>query len=381
MIRIELNAPMRQFGRLRETIDADAPAAAPWLSSRKCRLKFLASSRVPSLNGRSMSKRLFHRSARHRTGRPPYAGPTTLRTGPILPRPRPAAPVLAIAAVLGACESSTAPRVPTTLELEPQTVELEWGRWNWPDRVTALVRDQNGVPFASWPQGLSLTWTVADPAVSTLAEHLQLGVVRVRAVNGGQTVITAQAGDLPPRHVPIHVRPAPDTLQGELSFRYTGDHAGEFVAAGIWPFDANDPDILFTIDYLRDQRAWVVSEVGVSLSLPPPLIYRGISARRIRANGVEDHFSITVEGWITAPGTYAGTAHLNLGVDRRQAAVGIEAHYWAEDDATLTFTAVSEARVAGTFSFGMIRVPGIGNIQVIEGTFDAPLVRFNRTLW
>jgi hypothetical protein len=270
---------------------------------------------------------------------------------------------LGLGPALAGCDGLDPP-VPAAIRLDPQSVELAWGRHS--ASVTATLLDQHGAVFDDWPAGFSAGWSVADTTVAIT--NTTLRVASVRAVGGGQTLLTAAPAGLSPASVPITVMAAPDTISGEISFVYDGDHAGIYGVGGAWPFDHGDADYLHTLEYLRDQGGWVAATNPGSLT---------VYSRRIRPDGRDDALAIRVDGPVVGPGTYAiRESALDLGWDRRGGVIVVEASYMHTGEGGITVAAVTETRVRGTFSFPMRMqlFSGVVHFIQVDGSFDAPLV-------
>jgi hypothetical protein len=269
-----------------------------------------------------------------------------------------------------ACDS-VEPRVPTSIKLEPESVQIPWGRNH--AAITPTILDQHGRPFETRPEGFEMVWSISDGRVARVAGH---NAAVVHAVNGGEAILTGAAGHLPPAHAHIEVLPAPDTISGMLSFHYRGDHSGTFAVSGSWPFDHADPGIVDTQEYLKDRQQWVVSHYG---SIWGGGVHQ-VRAARMRPDGREDEFILMLPGHVTEPGTVqVSGGFLTLGIDRRMSPVGIDASY---HDATgvVELVSVSDDRIAGTFSLNMLSRTWDGgevtyHIEVLDGAFDAPLTR------
>jgi len=266
---------------------------------------------------------------------------------------------------------SVDPRVPTSIQLEPESVQLPWGRNH--ATITPTILDQHGRPFESRPEGFGMTWSISDERVATVGRQ---NTAIVYAVNGGEAILTGVAGHLPPAHARIEVLPAPDTISGSLSFRYRGDHSGSFSVSGIWPFDHADPGIVNTPEYLEAREQWVVSYHDSGWGDDVHVV----QASRIRTDGREDEFILMLPGPVSEPGTLqVSGGFLTIGIDRRTSPVGIEASYH-DTVGSVELTSVSDDRVAGTFSLDMRSRTWDGgevtyNIEVLDGSFDAPLTR------
>jgi hypothetical protein len=274
------------------------------------------------------------------------------------------AAALTLGLAIAACDGLE-PSVPAAIRLEPQSLELPWGRHT--AVVTATLLDQRGAVVDDWPAGFSPGWSIADTTVAVAEVMLRTAIVR--AARGGQTALTAAPAGISPTSVPVTVLPAPDTISGEIHFVYEGDHTGSYAVGGAWPFDHGDPGYLHTLEYLRDQGAW--GGAGTHHRSP------GLFFSRVRPDGRDDALFIWVDGPSVGPGTYSlRQVDLNLGWDRAGAVIQTEATYEATGDGGLTVTEVTEARVRGTFSLLMrMRFPS-GDIYYIQvdGSFDAPVV-------
>jgi hypothetical protein len=254
-------------------------------------------------------------------------------------------------AVLAACGDGTGPRVPTEVEVDPQTISMETSDTV---RVQAVVVDQSGHPYTQIPTGYQVTWSTSAPFVAEVEDGL------IQALRPGQAIITVRAGDLAPAQIQVTVTPR--TVSADVSFSYSGHQNGTFAVEtdfqlnqidwyGDWAFTFFNPDF-------EDQDVW---------------------AQRERTDGKVDWLVLYVSGAVTEPGTYLGGALLYYGfnVDTEDS----DAVY--EGEGTVTFTAVTDRRMAGTFSMEMGEIVEVGPdnwaltgelLDLTAGTFHVPLV-------
>lgn len=92
-------------------------------------------------------------------------------------------------------DSGTDPSVPTALQLEPGQLELEVGA---SAEITVSMTDQNGSSLRI-PTGYAIQWSSSSEDVATVADGV------VAAMAPGQTLIAAQADDLPAVQVTVTV--------------------------------------------------------------------------------------------------------------------------------------------------------------------------------
>jgi hypothetical protein len=267
-----------------------------------------------------------------------------------------------------ACSDATEPRVPTTLQVEPVALELEWGRAKTAE-ISVRLLDQNGQVFSELPAGFGLTWESADERIAIVRN----GVVTGR--HTGETTVTARAGTLSPAQVQVQVGPAPMMLDGDLSFGFEGTHNGTFAASGPWPFDPADPRVLYTEWFAALLPEFAITSIDIYGD-------QLIEARQRRADGLWDRFYLSVRGPATEPGTVdIRGAALHLGAASGSEWLGgFEVMYWNDRSpgGTITFTAVSPERLVGTFALELLnRGDGaslLGSITTVNGSFDIPVV-------
>lgn len=273
-----------------------------------------------------------------------------------------------LAVFVVACDGSTEPPVPTTIRLEPAAVELEWGG---SAEVTAEILDQHGRRIEDWPQGFDLDWAIDDASIAVLDEGIRTSSIRSRLMNGGGIILTVTAAGIPPAQAAITALSAPDTIAGELGFRYEGNRAGTFAVEGEWPFDHEAPQIVYSPEYLRGQGAWTVSYHN------PAANYQTITARHLRTDGWEDRFAIQISGRIVQPGTYDVTAvSLYLGWRMDPHLGDISSARYTQGSGSVTITSAGPDHVAGTFHLTLIdrsEDPWV-EVETEEGQFQAPLL-------
>jgi hypothetical protein len=258
--------------------------------------------------------------------------------------------VVVATAVLAACGDGTGPRIPTDVEVDPQTISMETSDTV---RVQAVVVDQSGRAYTQIPTGYQISWSTSEPLVAEVEDGL------IRALRPGQAIITARAGDLPPAQVQVTVTPR--TVSAALSFSYSGHQNGTFAIATDFQLDQIDwyGDWAFNFfDYNEDeQNFW---------------------AQRERMDGKVDWLVIFVSG-MAEPGAHLGDGLFFYGFDVDTEVS--DAVYYGE--ATVTFTGVTERRVVGTFSMDMGEMVEVEKdvwvftgqlLDLTAGTFDVPVV-------
>jgi hypothetical protein len=256
--------------------------------------------------------------------------------------------LVAATAVIGACDT-TAPRVPTAVELDQETLTVGVG-----DTATAqaVVVDQDGRAFISPPDGFVIMWTSSDEAIATVDDGVIAGVA------GGVATITARAGDLPPADVLVHVEStlhvtdgvldlpivqaddsASRVVEAEMAFSYSGHATGSFAL-----------DRTFTLDEVsaEDSYAWTFynEEWGD----------QDFVAWQYRDDGLLDYMEFYVDGGVAAPGTYdVYMAFFMRGLD--VASNTVETYYLLDPEqgaapGTLTVTE-ADGQLVGTFSMAL----------------------------
>lgn len=273
--------------------------------------------------------------------------------------------LVAVVVIVAACAESIEPRVPTTLVLDPSPVQMEWGLGT--ARITPEILDQHGVPFSIWPQGHLLTWFVDDPeVVMVMGRNDPFG--NLRPAWGGQTILTATAGELPPIDVYVTVLPPPDTIAGEVRFQYAGDTSGSFVVSDTWPFDHRNPAFFSRPAYLEmwGERAasWYAADWGGQI----------IQADRRTTAGIEDRLYMYVEGRLAESGTHEVSVTLQLNYNTK----GIQTASPYTGRGHMTVTSISDSRLSGRFSVGLSQLlneEGDRNvIEIVDGRIDVPLL-------
>jgi hypothetical protein len=251
----------------------------------------------------------------------------------------------AAALLLGACGDSTEPRVPTALELEFGTLDVEVT-----DSIllTVLVLDQFGAAYATLPPGLDVTWAVQDPAVARVEDG------RVVGLQSGSTVVTATAAGLAPAQAAVQV--TPNEFTGQLAFEYAGHASGSL-----------DVTTGFSLDPLQGPTtgAWVVAFHDPDFNSHDVLVHT------TRPDGSIDLAWFWVTAEVTEPGIReADSGLLVLGfVPELNAAEGT----YELIAGIVDFTEVSDARLAGVFTLTFADAAG-NIVEVTNGAFDAPQV-------
>jgi hypothetical protein len=259
--------------------------------------------------------------------------------------------VVVATAVLAACGDGTGPRVPTDIEVDPQTIAMETSDTV---RAQAVLVDQSGRPYTTIPMGYEITWSTSAPLVAEVEDGL------IQALRPGQAIITARAGALAPAQIQVTV--GPRTVSADVSFSYSGHQNGMFAIDTDFQLDQIDwyGDWAFTFFNLEyeDQDVWAQSE---------------------RTDGKVDWLVFYVSGAVTEPGTYLGEGLFYYGFNVNTG--DSDAVYWGEG--TVSVTAVTDRRMAGTFSMEMGEVvevePNVWeftgeHLDLTAGTFDVPLV-------
>jgi hypothetical protein len=258
--------------------------------------------------------------------------------------------VVIATAVLAACGDGTGPRIPTDVEVDPQTISMETSDTV---RVQAVVVDQSGRAYTQVPTDYQITWSTSAPLVAEVEDGL------IRALRPGQAIITARAGDLAPAQIQVTVTPR--TVSADLSFSYSGHQNGTFAIATDFQLDQIDwyGDWAFNFfDYNEDeQNVW---------------------AQRERTDGKVDWLVFFVSG-MAEPGTHVGDGLFFYGFDVDTEVSDVV--YYGQ--ATVTYTAVTDRQVGGTFSMDMGEIVEVeeGNweftgqlLDLTAGTFDVPVV-------
>lgn len=256
--------------------------------------------------------------------------------------------LLAFALTGAACGDSTEPRVPTTLAVEPASVELHIGDTT---KVQATVQDQHGRPFSEPPQGFEITWsTSAQNVASVSAGSIAGGSI-------GQATITARAGSLAPAQVEVRV--VPRSYTGRLDFGFSGDRSGSFSVNSTFLFDPRPDAGPSTNDWAF---AFFDSEYGS----------QDIWGQRLRADGRIDFVWFWVMGRVTSAGARA--------VDDAVFVFGWhpatqEFDLYLATGGTVTFSAATPQRLQGSFQIPMTHDVTGAALTLQNGTFDVPIVR------
>jgi hypothetical protein len=154
----------------------------------------------------------------------------------------------------------------------------------------------------------------------------------------------------------------PTSQPGTLSFSYSGMVNGTFSTEGSMP--AENWDTQHWAAGVKDTDAGSIEVVGI----------------KVRTNGLLDEAFVVFE--LLAPGSASiedpiepATVDIELGVDESGATDGFE-HMCSLTAGTVTVTAISSTRVAGTFSgTGTCSTSSEqGSISITNGKFDVALV-------
>jgi hypothetical protein len=258
--------------------------------------------------------------------------------------------VVAVAALtlLGACgdSSSTEPRVPTSVQLDRQTLNLSVGDTV---RVEAVVLDQDGRAFDVPPEGFAISWSSTATSVATVdATGL------VTAVGTGQARIRATAGTLAPAEMVVdaegHITVAGDfdlpivldddeadrVVTAYFDATYSGHRAGGFLVDGTFELGEAGGDGSYAYTFYNEEYD-----------------DQDFIAWERRADGRLDYMEFYVDGGVFDTGSYQpylGFLFLGYDLDTQIA----ENLYILEGEAgTLTVTAIDTDQVAGTFSLPM----------------------------
>jgi hypothetical protein len=256
----------------------------------------------------------------------------------------------AAALLLTACGDGTGPRVPSAVEVEPQTVAMETS-----DTVTvqAVLVDQAGRPYATLPPGYEITWSSSAPLVADVENGL------IQALRPGQAIITARAGELDP--APIQVTVSPRTVSTQAAFAYDGFQTGTF-----------DVDATFRLDQLNWDGDWALSWVTVE----DGTTYQDFQAQQVRSDGKVDWFWFWTVGEVDATGAWTiDGGYFVTGFDLGDESV--EAVY--AGSGTVNITTVGDRRLGGTFAMELVELdrddqPTGETLDITGGSMSMPIV-------
>jgi hypothetical protein len=263
----------------------------------------------------------------------------------------------AAALLLAACGDGTGPRVPSAVEVVPQTLALETS-----DTVTvqAVLVDQAGRPYTTLPPGYQITWSSSAPLVADVQNGL------VQALRPGQTIIRARAGDLAPAQIQVTV--SPRTVTGQMAFVYDGFQTGTFAVDATFRLDQLDWNGDWALSWLTDEP----DESGAVVR------YHDFWAQQARSDGTVDWIVFWTVGEVTATGTWDIDGGLFFtGEDLVDGS--LEAVYFGAG--LLNITVVGDRRLAGTFAMDMDELdennePTGEILDIRSGTFDIPVILF-----
>jgi hypothetical protein len=255
-------------------------------------------------------------------------------------------PCLAVAAIviLAGCDS-TAPRVPSALVLDHESVALQVFD---SVHVQAAVLDQYGNFYDATPAGVGLTWTVRDSHIASVHD----GMITAHAP--GSTVVTVRATGVPAVELPVQV--VEKELSGRMSFQYFGHVTGEFAV-----------DETFLLDPFGGPTTpdFVVAFHDVEHGS------HDVLAQRLRGDGSIDVLWFWVANEVTAPGEHNvldGMFVLGY-LPQLNTAQGI----YAMSGGSVSFTTVTAERMRGAFALELHDNAG-NYVGVAGGEFNAPQV-------
>jgi hypothetical protein len=254
----------------------------------------------------------------------------------------------ATAAVAGACDTTT-PRVPSAVEVEPDSLTVGVGQTA---TAEAVVVDQDGRAYTSPPEGFTIAWSSSNESVAIV----QNGVIE--GIAGGFVTITARAGDLPPADILVHVEGSLHVTGGafDLPIIESDDEASRVVSAEMGFSYSGHVEGTFALNEtfaLRDvspegSYAWTFYNTEYN--------DQDFVAWQYRQDGLLDYTEFYVDGGVTAPGTYeVYLAFFMRGLD--VVANTVQTYYRLDSlrgDApgTLTVTQV-DGQLVGTFSMDL----------------------------
>lgn len=246
--------------------------------------------------------------------------------------------------VFAACDS-TEPRVPTAIQVDHQTINMETGDTV---RIEAVILDQRGRAYDVPPEGHTISWSSSAPGVATVQGGL------VRGVGAGTATISASAGALTPAQVAVSVTARTVTMQ--LSFSYAGHRTGSLSVSVVSRVDQIDGDGSFAFSFYD-------FDFGS----------HDIFAQRRRTDGTYDIFWVWFEGdRITATGARTmSDGFIILGLDPQTDSW--DAAYLLANGST-DFTTVTTRQMAGTFTATMAELDSGATLTVSSGTFNVPFL-------
>jgi hypothetical protein len=256
----------------------------------------------------------------------------------------------AAALLLAACGDGTGPRVPSAVEVVPQTLALETS-----DTVTvqAVLVDQAGRPYTTLPPGYQITWSSSAPLVADVQNGL------VQALRPGQTIIRARAGDLAPAQIQVTV--SPRTVSSQAAFAYDGFQTGAFAV-----------DATFRLDQLDWNGEWALSWVAVEEGTT----YQDFQAQQVRSDGKVDWIWFWTVGAVTAAGAWViDGGYFITGYDLFDDSA--EAVY--AGSGTVNITTVGDRRLVGTFAMELVELddqdqPTGEILDITGGSMSIPVV-------
>jgi hypothetical protein len=268
----------------------------------------------------------------------------------------------ATVAVLVACDS-TEPRVPTSLEVDRQSVTLEVDETVV---VQATVLDQHGRALDPAPQGLEVTWTSTRPDIAAVTNG------EIRGVSPGTATIRATAGTLPAAEIAVTVEPGRLTISAgafnvpfitqaewegnatsgrnvtsQLSFSYQGHRTGTVAISATFMTDAIPWD-----------GNWAVTRYDAEWD------DQDILAQRRRTDGLYDFLWFWVDGRVTAPGTRPADSGIFF-VGYNADTDAVDAVYIVTGG-SVSFTSASATQLVGTFSLDLETLPPNGGGSLVE---------------
>jgi hypothetical protein len=255
--------------------------------------------------------------------------------------------VLAAAAILGACDSGTEPRVPASVQVNQPSLSLAVGQ---SATVEAVILDQHGRAYDVPPPDFAITWTSTNPAVASVVGGVITGN------QGGQATIRAQAGSLPPADVQVSVvstlfltdgtldipvldgdEPDATVVSTRMGFTYSGHRSGTFLVDTTVALGVVDESVSFAYTFYNEQ-----------------FDDQDLVAWQRRADGRLDYMEIYVDSPVSGTGTfevYLGFLFLGWNPNTED----YENFYILEDAplGTLTVTSAAGGRLVGTFQLSM----------------------------
>jgi hypothetical protein len=248
----------------------------------------------------------------------------------------------ATVALMVACDT-TEPRVPTSVEVDQQTVAMEVGETV---TVVATVLDQHGRAYDTPPAGFEIAWTTTQAGVATVTDG------EIRGVGSGTATIRASAGALPPAEIQVSVQARTATAQ--IAFSYSGHRTGTFSVVST-----------FRLDNVPWNDDWALTVFNLEYE------DQDIIAQRRRTDGLYDFIWFWVDGQVTTPGTRLVDAGiLMLGFD--PATDAAEAVYFVASG-SVNFTTATPLTLAGTFTLAMVEEETTEALNVTGGAFDLPV--------